>query len=113
MNPPATLFVATSSTNYLLFDNMAILSTCLGLTILASYATASLVHASRSRSVLPDLGLGLLPDSSNFVLKDNIVGREFYTHFAWQTFDDPTHGRVDYVDLPTAQRNNLTSGTTF
>ncbi|TFY82176.1 hypothetical protein EWM64_g1826 [Hericium alpestre] len=46
--------------------------------------------------------------SSHFTLKDNFVGWDFFDSWKWETMDDPTHGRVNYVDLPTAQHANLT-----
>ncbi|KAI5118460.1 hypothetical protein M0805_006279 [Coniferiporia weirii] len=42
-----------------------------------------------------------------FNLKDNFVGKEFLTGFDWWTADDPTHGRVNYVDQNTALSKNL------
>ncbi|KAF4622601.1 hypothetical protein D9613_009002 [Agrocybe pediades] len=57
---------------------------------------ASLVH----------LAVGTL--TSTYYLKENVVGRDFYSHFDWQAIKDPTHGRVTYVDEPTARGLNLT-----
>nr|ODN96107.1 hypothetical protein L204_03798 [Cryptococcus depauperatus CBS 7855] len=37
----------------------------------------------------------------------NWKGTDFFDAFDWKTFDDPTHGRVNYIDLPTAQSQNL------
>ncbi|KAL5523819.1 hypothetical protein ACEPAG_7992 [Sanghuangporus baumii] len=50
-----------------------------------------------------------------FNLKDNFVGNDFFSGFKWETFDDPTHGRVNYVDQNTARANNLSyaTATTF
>lgn len=53
----------------------------------------------------------LLAASANFTLKDKFVGADFYAGFQWETLDDPTHGRVNYVDQGTAIQNNLTFGT--
>lgn len=50
------------------------------------------------------------PGTQGFKLQDKIVGKDFYTSFVWDTFDDPTHGRVNYVDKATAIERNLTSG---
>jgi hypothetical protein len=47
---------------------------------------------------------------TTFVLKDKFVGNDFYSGFQFETFDDPTHGRVNYVDQATAQKNNLSEG---
>lgn len=52
----------------------------------------------------------LLAVSANFSLKDKFVGSDFYAGFQWETLDDPTHGRVNYVDQNTAIQNNLTFG---
>ncbi len=50
--------------------------------------------------------------SRTFHLQDNHVGESFFDgSFSWQTFDDPTGGRVNYVDMPTAQALNLSYGT--
>jgi len=45
----------------------------------------------------------------------NIVGSGFYNAFQFQAIADPTHGRVNYVNMATAQSQNLTfaSGNTF
>ena len=45
-----------------------------------------------------------------FNLKDNFVGDGFFSGFKWETFDDPTHGRVNYVDQDTAKATNLSYG---
>ncbi|TFK22237.1 family 16 glycosyl hydrolase [Coprinopsis marcescibilis] len=41
-------------------------------------------------------------------MADNIQGPSFFDTFEWENIPDPTHGRVNYVDLPTAQQQNLT-----
>ncbi|KAJ7197730.1 glycoside hydrolase family 16 protein [Mycena pura] len=45
----------------------------------------------------------------------NIVGSGFYSAFNFEAIADPTHGRVNYVSMATAQAQNLTfaSGNTF
>ena len=48
--------------------------------------------------------------STTFVLKDKFVGNDFYSGWKWETDDDPTHGRVNYVDQGTAVARNLTYG---
>ena len=48
--------------------------------------------------------------SANFLLKDKFVGYDFYNGWQWETFDDPTHGYVNYVDQATSKQNNLTYG---
>jgi len=48
-----------------------------------------------------------------FYLKDQWRGNDFYRGWNWETIDDPTHGRVNYVSLEEAQSKNLTSSTSF
>lgn len=47
---------------------------------------------------------------SAFKLQDNIVGKDFLSFFSWTTADDPTHGRVNYVDQETAVERGLAKG---
>ena len=47
---------------------------------------------------------------TTFVLHDKFVGYDFYSAFQWETADDPTNGRVNYVDQDTARKNNLSEG---
>ncbi|KAK0457727.1 glycoside hydrolase family 16 protein [Desarmillaria tabescens] len=42
-----------------------------------------------------------------FYLTQVVRGNDFFDAFKWETFDDPTHGRVNYVDQDTAKANNL------
>ena len=49
------------------------------------------------------------PASANFLLADSYVGRDFL-QWNWETGDDPTHGRVNYVDQATALQLNLSYG---
>jgi len=46
--------------------------------------------------------------SAAYTIDSNIVGADFYDFFSFQAIADPTNGRVDYVDEPTAVMNNLT-----
>jgi hypothetical protein len=53
-----------------------------------------------------------------FRLDNTIIGYQFADAFQWWSNDDPTHGRVNYVDKDTAfQKNlfqkNLSYGTSF
>ncbi|RPD78818.1 hypothetical protein L226DRAFT_521027 [Lentinus tigrinus ALCF2SS1-7] len=57
---------------------------------------------------LPLLALLIRPVSANFLLADTYIGRDFLQSWTWETFDDPTHGRVNYIDQPTALASNLT-----
>lgn len=43
-----------------------------------------------------------------FELQDNYVGASFLSGFVWETMADPSGGRVNYVDQPTAIGANLT-----
>jgi len=63
-------------------------SALVGLTLLASCATAQ-----------------------SFDLEDCFIGNDFFNAFDWQTFDDPTQGRVNYVDKDTAIQNGLAEAT--
>ncbi|KAK0209324.1 glycoside hydrolase family 16 protein [Desarmillaria ectypa] len=42
-----------------------------------------------------------------FTLQDRFIGSDFFSGFDWKTFDDPTHGRVNYIDKHTAIATNL------
>ena len=46
-----------------------------------------------------------------FYLTDTFIGEDFFTRFHWDTFDDPTNGRVNYVSQETARATNLSYGT--
>ncbi|CAK5281487.1 unnamed protein product [Mycena citricolor] len=46
---------------------------------------------------------------TSYSLSDSYAGDEFY-QWTWESFSDPTHGRVDYVDQSTAIALNLTVG---
>ena len=45
-----------------------------------------------------------------YFLKDKWVGADFYRGWNWETENDPTHGRVNYVSLDDAKSKNLTCG---
>lgn len=48
---------------------------------------------------------------ANFYLQDEYIGEDFFhKDWKWETMDDPTHGRVNYVDKGEAQSKNLTYG---
>ncbi|KAF4622600.1 hypothetical protein D9613_009003 [Agrocybe pediades] len=57
----------------------------------------------------------VVPTLATYSLTDNIVGSGFYSAFEWEAIADPTNGRVNYVDQPTSQSQNLTfaSSNTF
>ncbi|EIN11633.1 hypothetical protein PUNSTDRAFT_98803 [Punctularia strigosozonata HHB-11173 SS5] len=45
---------------------------------------------------------------ATFSLAEAFRGDDFYHKWNWETFNDPTNGRVDYVDMKTAKKLNLT-----
>ncbi|KZV88443.1 hypothetical protein EXIGLDRAFT_175817 [Exidia glandulosa HHB12029] len=45
--------------------------------------------------------------AGKYNVQDKWIGDGFYGGFDFNTFDDPTHGRVNYVDQATAQSQNL------
>jgi hypothetical protein len=59
------------------------------------------------------LSLTQLARADIFYLKDQWSGNDFFQGWNWETSDDATHGRVNYVGLEEAQRKNLTSGMSF
>jgi hypothetical protein len=48
-----------------------------------------------------------------FYLKDQWCGNDFFQSWNWETKDDPTHGRVNYVGLDEARSKNLAYGNVF
>lgn len=48
---------------------------------------------------------------SDFYLQDEWIGDGFFQGWNWETLNDPTHGRVNYVGQAEAQSKNLTYGT--
>lgn len=53
--------------------------------------------------------------AAKYKLVDDFVGKDFLHGFEHEAIDDPTHGRVVYVDEATALKQNLTyaSGDSF
>jgi len=52
--------------------------------------------------------------SGTFLLEDQWIGSDFFRDWNWETSNDPTHGRVNYVGQAEAISKNLTySGTIF
>ena len=47
---------------------------------------------------------------AEYFFKTKYIGRDFLEHWTWETMDDPTHGRVNYVDQATALQLNLSYG---
>ncbi|KAF8901351.1 glycoside hydrolase family 16 protein [Gymnopilus junonius] len=46
--------------------------------------------------------------AATYLLTDEIIGLSFYDAFIWESFADPTNGRVSYVDRVTSDMMNLT-----
>ncbi|CAE6457258.1 putative glycosidase C21B10,07 OS=Schizosaccharomyces pombe (strain 972 / ATCC 24843) GN=SPBC21B10.07 PE=3 SV=1 [Rhizoctonia solani AG-1 IB] len=53
-------------------------------------------------------GHGGSKDHPSWKLTDDFKGKNFYEHFTFEAIPDPTHGRVNYVDMQTAMAKNLT-----
>lgn len=49
--------------------------------------------------------------STTYRRKLSIVGPEFFEQFNWESRDDPTHGRVNYLSLEEARAKNLAYGS--
>ena len=45
-----------------------------------------------------------------WTLVDAYIGRDFLSTWEWETEDDPTHGRVNYIGLDASVAANLTYG---
>ena len=60
---------------------------------------------------LAALSLSLTPCArASFYLQDEWIGDGFFQGWNWETEDDPTHGRVNYVGQAEAQSKNLAYG---
>lgn len=44
---------------------------------------------------------------ATYSVSQSIVGSDFFSSFNWEAIPDPTNGRVNYVDMPTAVAQNL------
>jgi hypothetical protein len=51
--------------------------------------------------------------NANFYLKDKWIAGDFFRGWNWETEDDPTHGRVNFVSQAEAIAKNLSYGTIF
>ncbi|TCD70340.1 hypothetical protein EIP91_003969 [Steccherinum ochraceum] len=49
--------------------------------------------------------------AAHFTIKDSYMGHNFFDGWKWETLNDPTHGRVNYVDQYTAKQSNLSYAT--
>lgn len=67
----------------------------------AILAFASLITVNAQSLLSPSLSYNLIVSH---------IGHDFLANYSWETTDDPTNGRVDYVDKATALKNNLTFG---
>lgn len=67
-----------------------------------------------TRHAISVLGLAVVRRAmaQGYFLKDTFRGRDFFS-WTWETSDDPTHGRVNYIDKPSAQSSNLSYGIAF
>lgn len=60
------------------------------------------------------LSLVVIPATcARFRIADTFKGRDFFDGFNWETLNDPTDGRVNFVDMSTAMRSNLSFGTYY
>lgn len=69
------------------------------------------VHAIATVSL--GLALRVPATYAHFHIADTFIGHDFLNGFNWETFNDPTHGRVNFVDQPTALSSNLSFGASF
>ena len=46
-----------------------------------------------------------------YIRELSIVGSDFFEQFKWESKNDPTHGRVNYLVLEEARAKNLTYGS--
>ncbi|KAH7108256.1 hypothetical protein BKA62DRAFT_740056 [Auriculariales sp. MPI-PUGE-AT-0066] len=82
------------------------MSRCAGVRkIIAVLALAAAVTPTRVFSSSVD------NSDAAYVLQDHYRGGDFADAFTWETFDDPTHGRVNYVSKDEAYSKNLSYHT--
>ncbi|EIM82836.1 uncharacterized protein STEHIDRAFT_102256 [Stereum hirsutum FP-91666 SS1] len=58
-------------------------------------------------SLISGLSSSSVTSAQAFVLQDVYVGDAFFKGFHWETMNDPTHGRVNYVSQSAARQANL------
>lgn len=51
--------------------------------------------------------------SQSYAPNAQFKGKDFLGAFNWETFDDPTHGRVNFVNQGTALNTNLSYGMVY
>lgn len=52
-------------------------------------------------------------NGQTYKLADNFVGDKFFDGWDWFIEDDPTKGRVNYIDMQSAKSKNLSYGTSL
>lgn len=52
-------------------------------------------------------------DQDNYFFKTSFMGRDFLQHWTWYIDNDPTHGRVNYIDQATALQHNLSYASDY
>lgn len=72
-----------------------------------------LIHLSLPPFLVFALSLPPTVNSASALYKHklSIIGPQFFEQFDWESRDDPTHGRVNYLTLEEARANNLTYGS--
>ena len=77
----------------------------------AIFSSAFKMLSTHAVALSLTLALALVPATrAHYHIADTFIGHDFINGFDWETFDDPTHGRVNYVDQPTALSSNLSFG---
>ena len=73
----------------------------------------TLSHLSFSSFLTLALSLTRAVSSASTVYKRelSIVGSDFFEQFNWESENDPTHGRVNYLTLDQARAKNLSYGS--
>ena len=73
----------------------------------------ALNHLSLSSTFALALSLARTVSSgfTRYTRELSIVGPDFFEQFNWESENDPTHGRVNYLTLEEARAKNLTYGS--
>ena len=73
----------------------------------------ALTHLSFSSILVLALSLTCIADSASVRYRRelSIVGSDFFKEFNWESKNDPTHGRVNYLTLEQARAKNLSYGS--
>lgn len=72
--------------------------------------TLSLLSFSSFLAVALSLTRAVSSGSTRYTRELSIVGADFFEQFNWESENDPTHGRVNYLTLEEARAKNLTYG---